>query len=348
MMLFSVLSNLSFAKDALTEVSLIRVVDGDTLVVHFQNEDVKLRLIGVDTPESVHPDAEKNSELGKKASEYTKALLKDVKNLYIKTDVASHDKYGRLLAYVYLKDTDGLEDMLNARLLKDGYAKVLTVPPNVRYQKEFLELSREAMVNKRGLYAEGEKNESPGGTPTNQKLYDVVFESKDVHNNPITSGIWEFTDSKGNPVIKIAPNEKQTRFEFQLPEGTYHLRQLEAPEGYMKSNVIATFSLPYQVDGVYGKPIITPKLVREPEKPNTPNEPPTTPPETPPETPADPPTITIDEPNGNTYVPPQNTEQKAATVIQKIYKTGQIYALPAIIAGALILTYLKKRGEKSE
>ena len=108
-----------------------RVVDGDTIVVDFNGTEEKIRLIGVDTPESVHPDSSKNSEAGLEASEYTRSMLEG-KYVTLEFDVQQRDMYGRLLAYVYL---DGV--MFNKTLLENGYATISTFPPNVRYVDEF-------------------------------------------------------------------------------------------------------------------------------------------------------------------------------------------------------------------
>ena len=125
---------------------VLRVVDGDTIEIDYKGAKEKVRLIGVDTPESVHPDANKNIESGKTASNYTKDLL-DGKNITLEFDVQQKDKYGRLLAYVYL---DG--EMINKKLLAEGYAKLATYPPNVKYVEEFTKIQKEARENKKGLW----------------------------------------------------------------------------------------------------------------------------------------------------------------------------------------------------
>lgn len=143
---------------------VVKVYDGDTFeCVLPSGEEVKVRLIGVDTPESsVNRKAQRDSErsgrslqeivkLGKKASEFTKRLIPPGTVVYLETDVQLHDKYGRLLAYVYLPDGR----MLNEVLVEEGYATVYTVPPNVKYEKRFLELQRKAMSEGRGLWREG-------------------------------------------------------------------------------------------------------------------------------------------------------------------------------------------------
>lgn len=115
--------------------TVLRAVDGDTLEIDFEGTKEKVRLIGIDTPESVHPDEDRNTEEGKTASEYTASIVEG-KSIELEFDVQQRDKYGRLLAYVYV---DGI--MLNKTLLCDGYAVVSTYPPNVKYVDEFKAIS---------------------------------------------------------------------------------------------------------------------------------------------------------------------------------------------------------------
>lgn len=117
---------------------VVRVVDGDTIIVDIAGEDTRVRLIGIDTPESVHPDASKNTAAGKTASEHTKQLLTG-KDVYLEYDNEKYDKYDRVLAYVYL---DG--EMINAQLLEDGYAVTMTIPPNTKYADLFEMLEQNA------------------------------------------------------------------------------------------------------------------------------------------------------------------------------------------------------------
>lgn len=130
---------------SLEEVSLKRVVDGDTLIVTNSNgEDVRVRLIGIDTPESVHPDQSKNTLDGDIASEYTKSLLEVGQILYLEYDVDQLDVYNRTLAYVWLTNDINLSnienisnDMLNAKLVADGYAVAKRYAPNTKYATIF-------------------------------------------------------------------------------------------------------------------------------------------------------------------------------------------------------------------
>lgn len=126
---------------------VVRVVDGDTFVVNYNGENEKVRLIGVDTPESVHPNDEKNTEFGDMVSIYSKEMLTG-KQVALEFDVEQRDKYGRLLAYVYI---DG--QMYNKLLLEKGYAKLATYPPNVKYVDDFTTIQKQARENRVGLWA---------------------------------------------------------------------------------------------------------------------------------------------------------------------------------------------------
>ncbi len=138
-----------------------RVVDGDTFHCKLQGgKDVKVRLIGVDTPESSYNsktkrDAKRSEmsiqeimKMGKMAAEFTKMLIHKGDVVYLEFDVVKTDKYGRLLSYVWLKDGR----MLNELLIKEGYAKVYTIPPNVKYQERFIEAQRYARENRKGVW----------------------------------------------------------------------------------------------------------------------------------------------------------------------------------------------------
>lgn len=113
---------------------VVRVIDGDTIVVNYNGKEETVRLIGVDTPESVHPTASKNTEAGFAASRFTHVYLNG-KKVSLELDVQERDQYGRLLAYVYV---DGM--MFNEKLLQAGYASVATYPPNIKYVDRFTEI----------------------------------------------------------------------------------------------------------------------------------------------------------------------------------------------------------------
>lgn len=132
--------------DRFVAAKVIRVIDGDTIVCQVDNVQQPVRMIGIDTPESVHPDAEKNTEAGQIASFITKNILTDT-TVWLETDIQVTDKYGRLLAYIWLEKPDRISDqaiaekMYNYIILKNGYATLMTIPPNIKYADQFNKIS---------------------------------------------------------------------------------------------------------------------------------------------------------------------------------------------------------------
>ena len=137
-----------------------RVIDGDTIIL----EDIgRVRLIGVDTPETVHR-SKPVERFGKEASEFLRGLIEGGK-VWLEYDWQRKDKYGRTLAYVYLPDST----FVNAAIIRFGYGHAYTKYP-FKYEEEFRELEREAREAKRGLWAAGPADlsaktgpASPGG-----------------------------------------------------------------------------------------------------------------------------------------------------------------------------------------
>jgi micrococcal nuclease len=125
---------------------VVRIVDGDTIILDINGINERVRLIGIDTPESVHPDPDKNVPYGKAASDFTKSMLEN-NQVQIELDVQERDQYGRLLAYVYY---DG--EMFNKILLKEGHAVVATYPPNIKYVDDFTDLQEKARKEGKGLW----------------------------------------------------------------------------------------------------------------------------------------------------------------------------------------------------
>ncbi len=123
-----------------------RVIDGDTIAIDYDGKEEKVRLIGVNTPE-IHGSSKVAELYGRKAAAYTEKLLQG-REVRLEFDVQKRDKYNRLLAYVYLPDGT----FVNARLVADGYAQVMTVPPNVRHAEEFVVLQSQARKANRGLW----------------------------------------------------------------------------------------------------------------------------------------------------------------------------------------------------
>lgn len=139
-------------------------VDGDTVYVRFDDgKEEKVRFIGVDTPETVHPS--KDVEYyGKEASDYTKDKLFG-KTIYLEKDVSETDRYGRLLRYAWLDIPKEINEetvrkyMFNAILVIEGYAQVSTFPPNVKYVDYFTQFQKEAIGQNKGLWKSDSKEE---------------------------------------------------------------------------------------------------------------------------------------------------------------------------------------------
>ncbi len=166
---FSLQSNVSMDKDGNKVIKLggglknlnteggdyvvTHVVDGDTIEVSKDNENMKVRLLGINTPESVGDRA--HECFGKEASVYALSIMKN-QIVKLETDDTQdkYDKYGRLLAYVYLLDGQ----MVNKKLIAEGYAYEYTYEAPYKYQKEFKSLQSFAERESRGLWAENTCN----------------------------------------------------------------------------------------------------------------------------------------------------------------------------------------------
>lgn len=134
------------------EAYVERVVDGDTLKVVIDGKIERVRLIGVDTPETKHPK-KPVQYYGKEAYNFTKSQLEG-KIVYLEFDVGQRDRYKRLLAYVWLDENEtDPRKMFNSILLLDGYAQIMTIQPNVRYVDYFKKYQAEARENNRGLWS---------------------------------------------------------------------------------------------------------------------------------------------------------------------------------------------------
>jgi len=151
----------SVVNDSLEQATVIKVSDGDTITVRItgENEDKKVRLIGVDTPESVHPNSSRNTAFGEMASDYTKERLGVGQVVYMTKDKSDTDRYGRLLRFVWLEQPEEQnnhfeirEKMYNAELLLQGYAVAKDYSPDTTYSKLFAEFQNEAEQNQAGLW----------------------------------------------------------------------------------------------------------------------------------------------------------------------------------------------------
>ena len=137
---------------------IVRAVDGDTAVVRIDGQEKRVRFLGVDTPETVHPNKPVQF-YGKEASNFTKESLNG-RRVWLEYDSNPQDRYGRHLAYIWLENPANInessirESMFNAKLLLGGYAKVMIIKPNKRYEAEFKKFQEEAKRARLGVWSQ--------------------------------------------------------------------------------------------------------------------------------------------------------------------------------------------------
>ena len=129
------------------EAAVRRVIDGDTIQL---SDGQLVRYIGIDAPETRRREGarwvEAPEPFGPEATQANRRLVEG-QRVRLEYDVQTHDRYGRLLAYVYVG-----ERMINADLVEGGYATTLTIPPDVRFAERFQALAATARREKRGLW----------------------------------------------------------------------------------------------------------------------------------------------------------------------------------------------------
>jgi micrococcal nuclease len=126
-----------------------RVVDGDTVVLDFGDTTETVRLIGIDTPETVRPDSPVEC-FGPEATAFTSSLLPVGTSVRVERDLEARDDYGRLLGYVY-RSVDGL--FVNEEIVEQGHARPLTFPPNTTHAGTFVQAARRAEGGDLGLWS---------------------------------------------------------------------------------------------------------------------------------------------------------------------------------------------------
>jgi endonuclease YncB( thermonuclease family) len=135
---------------------VLRVIDGDTIIVDMQGKQYRVRYIGIDTPETHHPD-DGADYWGFEATDANRQFVPEGSTVVLQRDLSETDIYGRLLRYIWV---DGV--LINAELVRMGLARVLFYEPDVLYQSEIKAAEREAQDARRGLYG-------PVPTPPAQK-----------------------------------------------------------------------------------------------------------------------------------------------------------------------------------
>ncbi|MEO6077494.1 MAG: thermonuclease family protein [Candidatus Andersenbacteria bacterium] len=169
-----------FAATTSQAYKVTKVVDGDTIDVQIGKKVERIRIIGMDTPETVDPRKPVQC-FGKEASNKAKAILSS-KNVRLESDILSgeRDKYGRLLRYIYLPDGSSFEKLM----IGQGYAHEYTynsIP--YKYQADYKKAQKDAQVNKRGLWS----STSCSGNMTQAAKVSTISTSKTVLVKPAQS-----------------------------------------------------------------------------------------------------------------------------------------------------------------
>jgi micrococcal nuclease len=176
-----------------------RVVDGDTLKVTLEEREETIRLLLVDTPETKHP-SKPVQPFGPEASDFAKNQLEG-KKVGIEIDVSERDKYGRLLAYVWIGD-----QMFNEMLLEEGLARVAYIyQPNVKYVDHFQKIQRQAQEEGKGIWS------------IEDYVQDEGFDEEPETNDSPT----EEKSSSDGCQIKGNINSKGEKI-YHVPEGSYY------------------------------------------------------------------------------------------------------------------------------
>ena len=128
-----------------TDATVTRIVDGDTIHVDLDGRDTTIRIIGIDTPEKDGPYTDEGC-FGQEATRYTEQALAG-RDVQLEFDVDRTDRYDRTLAYVWVGN-----ELFDERILEDGYAVLLTVPPNVRYVDRLTQAQRAGREAGAGLW----------------------------------------------------------------------------------------------------------------------------------------------------------------------------------------------------
>lgn len=184
------------------------VVDGDTIDVHLENgKKERVRFILIDTPETKHPN-KPVQPFGPEASKFTNEALLN-KDVELELDVQERDRYGRLLAYVYI---DG--QMINETLLKKGLARVAIFPPNTKYVDQFEKLQNKAKQKGIGIWSLENYVQEKGFQTEPSKNG-----QKKQTNQPTDSFA---PDRNGNCNGQIKGNQGSNGWIYHMPGGAYY------------------------------------------------------------------------------------------------------------------------------
>lgn len=195
------------------DAKVVKVVDGDTLDVEFNGKKERIRLLLVDTPETVHPN-KPVQPFGPEASKFAKDTLSN-QHVQLEFDMSERDKYGRLLAYVWIDD-----HMFNEMLLEKGFARVAYVyPPNVKYVDQFRDIQKKAQQSAVGIWSI-ENYATDKGFADNDSVHaaqtkkQTTAKTKSVEKNQETTA-----PACKNPTIKGNISSKGSRI-YHVPGGS--------------------------------------------------------------------------------------------------------------------------------
>ncbi|MBS4207420.1 thermonuclease family protein [Bacillus sp. FJAT-50079] len=177
--------------------TVLRAVDGDTIEVQLKNgEKEKVRMILIDTPETKHPQLGVQP-FGEEASEFTKKMLVG-KKIELELDVSERDRYGRVLAYVWIEGIN-----FNRLLVETGYARVAIFPPDIKYVDDFEEAQDKARQEAVGIWS------------IENYVHDKGFKDSEQEVSKQVSEVDEKCKIKGNI------NSKKEKI-YHLPSGQYY------------------------------------------------------------------------------------------------------------------------------
>lgn len=172
--------SVSYADTTKEEATFVRCVDGDTALLRIGDEDIKVRFLAIDTPETVHPTKEVEA-YGKDASEYTCNKLTSAKYIVVEYENSNKtDKYGRTLAWIWI---DG--SLLQKELISAGYAEVAYIYGKYKYTESLCVVQQDAKKNKNGIWSEDRKEgycstlDLTGVEDTIEKDYDLPSSEKE-------------------------------------------------------------------------------------------------------------------------------------------------------------------------
>lgn len=159
-----------YADTTVKSATFVRCVDGDTAVFNIDDEEVKMRFLAIDTPETVHPTKEVEA-YGENASEYTCNKLTNAKNIIIEYEESNKiDKYGRHLGWIWV---DG--SLLQKELIKIGYGTVAYIYGTYRYTESLCLVQKEAKENNLGIWSDSSKEEGYCQTVDTQNTVDNII-----------------------------------------------------------------------------------------------------------------------------------------------------------------------------